>query len=58
MDFIVAAITIMLHRLPADSSSHFWQTSEFENVANTDFEDLKHLQNPGNLFLTAPSICE
>ena len=29
---------------------------KFENVANPDFENLKHLQNPGHLSMTAPSI--
>ena len=27
-----------------------------KNVANPDFENLKHLQNPGHLSLTEPSM--
>ena len=30
----------------AESAGHFWWTEEFENVANSDLENLKHLQNP------------
>ena len=40
----------------AESAGHFWHPAEFENAANPDFENLKHLQNPGHLSLTAPSI--
>ena len=50
------AITIMLRRSLAESAGHFWQPAEFENVANPDFENLKHLQNPGYLSQTTPSI--
>ena len=57
MEFIVVAITIVLHWSIAESAGHFWQLAEFENVANTDFENLKHLQNPGHLSLTKPSMC-
>ena len=46
----------MLHRLLADSAGHFWQQAEFENVVNPDFENLKHLQNPGRLYLAKPSM--
>ena len=46
----------MLCRLPGDSSGHFWHPEEFKNVANPDFENIKHLQNPGHLPLTAASI--
>ena len=46
----------MLRWLYAESDGHFWQPAEFENVANPDFENLKHLQNPGHLSLTAPSM--
>ena len=48
MEFIVFAITTMLHQMFADSASHFWQPEEYENVVNTDFESLKHLQNLGH----------
>ena len=51
MDFIVVAITIMLRRLLADSAGNFWRPEEFENVANLDFDNLKHLKNPGYLLL-------
>ena len=40
----------------ADSAGHFWWPAEFENVANTGFENLKHLQNQGHLSLNKPSI--
>ena len=46
----------MLHRSHDESAGHFWHPEEFENVVNPDFENLKHLQNPGYLSLTAPSI--
>ena len=55
IDFIVVSIIIMLRRLLAESAGHFWQPAESENVANPDFEHLKHLKNPGNLPLTAAS---
>ena len=45
----------MLRRSHSESAGHFWQPAEFENVANPDFENFKHLQNPGYLLLTAPS---
>ena len=56
IDFIVVAIIIMLRRSLAESAGHFWQPAEFKNVANPDFENFKHLQNPGHLSLTAPSM--
>ena len=46
----------MLCSLIAESAGHCWQTPEFENMANPDFENLKHLQNLGHFFLTATSI--
>ena len=46
----------MLRRSLAESAGHFWWPAEFENVANPDFENLKHLQNPGHLPLTEASI--
>ena len=39
----------------AESAGHFWWPAEFENVANPDFENPKHLQNPGHLPMTAAS---
>ena len=42
----IIAITIMIRRSLAESAGHFWWTAEFENMANPDFENLKHLQNP------------
>ena len=42
----------MLRWSLSDSAGHFWQPSELENMANPDFENLKHLQNPGHLSLT------
>ena len=46
----------MIRRLLDKSAGHFWWPSEFENVANPDLVNLKHLQNPGHLPLTAASI--
>ena len=46
----------MLHWMLAESTGHFWHPAEFENVANEYFENLKHLQNPRHLLLTAPNI--
>ena len=46
----------MLCWLLGESAGHFLQPAEFENVVNLDFENLTHLQNPGHLSLTAPSI--
>ena len=47
----------MLRRSLVESAGQFWQSTEFKNVANLDFENLKHLQNQGRLSLTEPSIC-
>ena len=58
IDFIVVAIIIMLLRSLADSDGLFWWPAEFENVENPDFENIKHLQNPGHLSLTKPSMCD
>ena len=46
----------MLCRSLGESDGLFWQPAEFENVANPDFENLKHLQNPGHLPLTEASM--
>ena len=46
----------MLYRSLGESAGQFWQSAEFENVANQYFENLKHLQNPGDLLLAAASI--
>ena len=56
IDFIFFAIIIMLRWSLAESAGHFWWPAEFENVANPDFENLKHLQNPGHLPLTTAII--
>ena len=48
----------MLCRSLGESDGLFWQPAEFENVANPDFENLKHLQNPGHLPLTEASTRE
>ena len=55
MDFIVGIIIALRWSL-AGSAGHLWYPAELENVANPDFGNLKHLQNPGHLLLTAPSI--
>ena len=46
----------MLHQLLAEGAGTFWQPETFENVANPDFENIKHLQNQGYLLLTGPSM--
>ena len=46
----------MLHWLLAKSAGQFWWPAEFENVTNTDSENLNHFQNPGHLPLTKASI--
>ena len=56
IDFIVVTTTITLLRYLAESDGHFRKPAEFENVANPDFENIKHSQNPGHLSLTAPSM--
>ena len=56
IEFIVIAITIMIRQLLDESAGHFLQPAEFENVANPDCENLKHLRNPEHLPLTAASI--
>ena len=56
MYFIVIAINIMLGRSLDESAGHFWWPAEAENVANPDFGNLKHLQNPVNLPLTKASM--
>ena len=43
----------LMHSKLIESAGHIWWPAEFENVANPDFENLKHLQNPGNLTLAA-----
>ena len=45
----------MLRWWLAESAGHFWWLVESKNVANPDFKNLKHLQNPGHLSLTEPS---
>ena len=42
------SITIIIRWFLAESAGHFWWTAEFKNVANPDFDNLKHLQNPGH----------
>ena len=53
---MLVTITVILRRFLAESADHFWQPAEFENVTNSYLENLTHLQNPGHLSLTAPSI--
>ena len=53
--FIVVAIAIILRRSLDESAGHFLQPEEFKNVANPYFENIKHLQNPGHVLLTAAS---
>ena len=55
---MVFAITVMLRQYLAESAGHFRRPAEFVNAANPDFENLRHLQNPGQIFLTAPSIVD
>ena len=56
--YIIVTITIMICRSLGENAGHFWQPAEFENVANPDFDNLKHLQNHGHLPLTEASIIE
>ena len=58
IDFIVVSITIMIRRSLSESAGQFWKPAEFENVENPDFNNLKHLQNPGHLLMTAPITLE
>ena len=53
---MLVAITVILRRFLAESADHFWQPAEFENVTNSYLENLTHLQNPGHLLLTKPSV--
>ena len=46
----------MLCQLLYNRDVHFWKSQEFENVANPYFKGLKHLQDPRNLSLNAPSM--
>ena len=55
IEFIVLSIIIVLRRSLVESAGNFGWPAEFENVADPDFEDLKHLQNPGHLSLTEVS---
>ena len=55
INFIVVVITIMIHQSHVENAGHFWQLVEFEKWANPDFENLKHLQNPGHLPLNEAS---
>ena len=48
----------MLCWLLAKSDGHFWWPREYENMANLDFKNLKHLQSPGHLILTKASMSE
>ena len=49
-------ISIALYWSLAESAGHFWWPEEFKSVENPDLEDLKNLQKPGNLLLTAASM--
>ena len=51
----IVAITIMINWFLAANPDHFWRPAKSENMANPDFEHLKHLQNLGHFLLTA--IC-
>ena len=46
----------MLRQYLAESTGNFWWSEELKKSTNPDFENPKHLQKPGNLLLTAPSI--
>ena len=46
----------MLCRSHAESNGHFWWPEEFKNMANLNFENLKHLQKPVHLSLTEHSM--
>ena len=44
----------MLRWSPADIAGRSGWPEELENVANPDFGDIQHLQNHGDLPMTAP----
>ena len=46
----------MLCWILSESTDRYEGTVDFENLANPDFENLKHLQNLGPLLLTEPCI--
>ena len=48
--FTVVSISIMFCWLLAESDGHFWWPAEFENMANPDLENPKHLHNPGHVY--------
>ena len=54
IEFIVVVIAITLSQVLATSTVNLWCPEKFKNMANPDFENHKHLQNHGHLFLTAP----
>ena len=50
--------SIMLRWFLSEGTVHFWNPEEFENTANPDLENLKHLQNLGHFSLTASCMSE
>ena len=46
----------MLCQFLSESAGHFWWLVECENMANPDYQNIKQLQTPGHLPLTAPII--
>ena len=54
--FIVVAVVVTLRQLLAASAVRFWRPAKFKNLANSDFENLKHWQNLETLSLTEPYL--
>ena len=52
--FIVVYITTMLRRLHDESAGQFWRPEKRKYLEDIDIKNLKHLQNLGHDFLTAP----
>ena len=46
----------MLRRLLVESAVHFLKPAKFENMANPDFENIKHLKTLGNVLLPISGI--
>ena len=49
-------IAIELCLFLAVSTGHFWLPIKFENMANPDYKNLKHLQKLDHFSLTGPCI--
>ena len=50
--------SIIICWLLAEIAGHFWKPAESDNLANPEFENLKHFQNLGYFLLTLASMYE